>query len=56
MGGGGTRSGVICSRIGTRGASCEHGNNLSGYIKYGEYVDQLRNYQLLKTDSAHGVN
>jgi hypothetical protein len=32
--------------------SFEHGNKPSGSIKYGEFLDQLSDYQLLKTDSA----
>jgi hypothetical protein len=31
--------------------SCEHGNELSGFIKGGEFLDWLSDYQLLK-DSA----
>jgi hypothetical protein len=30
--------------------SCENGHELMGYIKYGEFLDQPRNYQLLKKD------
>jgi hypothetical protein len=32
--------------------SCEHGNELSGSIKGGAFLDLLRNYQLLGNDSA----
>jgi hypothetical protein len=31
--------------------SCEHGNEPSGFIKSGEFLDQLRYYQLCKKDS-----
>jgi hypothetical protein len=31
--------------------SCEHGNETSGSIKEGD-IDSLRNYQLLKKNSA----
>jgi hypothetical protein len=31
---------------------CEHGNESSGSVKYGEILDQLRGYQLPKMDSA----
>ena len=33
-------------------SSCKHGNNLSGFIKGRKFLDQLRNYQLLKKVSA----
>ena len=32
--------------------TCECGNELSGYIKCGEFLDQLKNVQLLKKDSV----
>jgi hypothetical protein len=32
--------------------SCEHNNNISGSKKCGKFLDQLRNYLLLKTVSA----
>jgi hypothetical protein len=32
--------------------SCEHGNEHSGSIKCGEFLDYLRNYHLLKKDSS----
>jgi hypothetical protein len=32
--------------------SCEHGNEPSGSIKGGEFLDQLSDCQLLKKDSA----
>jgi hypothetical protein len=32
--------------------NCEHSNETSGYIKCVEFVDYLRNQQLLKKDSA----
>jgi hypothetical protein len=32
--------------------SGEHGNEPSGYIKGGEFLDQMNDYQLLKKDSA----
>jgi len=30
---------------------CEYGNEPSGFIKGGEFVDQLSDFQLLKKDS-----
>jgi len=43
-------------RIVTRGTeqagSCEHGNEPSGIIKGGKFLDWLRQLQLLKKDSA----
>jgi len=35
---------------------CEHGNEPSGYIKAGEFLDSLSDYQLLKKVSAHVVS
>ena len=32
--------------------SCEDGNESSGSIKYGEFLDWLRAYELVKNDSA----
>jgi len=32
--------------------SCQHGNEPSGCIKDGEFLDQLSDYQLLKYNSA----
>jgi hypothetical protein len=32
--------------------SCEHGNEISGSIKGGEFLDYISDYQLLKKDSA----
>jgi hypothetical protein len=32
--------------------SCEHGNEPLGSIKDGEFLDYLRDYQILKMDSA----
>ena len=32
--------------------TCECGNELSGSIKFGEFLDSLRTGQLLKKDSA----
>jgi hypothetical protein len=32
--------------------SCEYGNELSGSIRGGEFLDQLCDYQLLKKDTA----
>jgi hypothetical protein len=29
---------------------CEHGHKLSGFIKCGEFLHNLRNYQLFKKD------
>lgn len=34
--------------------SCEHGNGLPRSTKGGEFVDRLRDYQLLNRDSAPG--
>jgi hypothetical protein len=31
---------------------CEHGNETSGFIKGGEFLDQLSECKLLKRDSA----
>jgi hypothetical protein len=31
---------------------CEHGNEVSGSIKGGEFLDRLSDYQLLKEDSG----
>jgi hypothetical protein len=31
---------------------CEYGNELSVSIKFGEFIDKLNDYQLLKKDSA----
>jgi hypothetical protein len=31
---------------------CEHGNDPSGSIKSGKYLDQLRDYWLVKKDPA----
>jgi hypothetical protein len=33
----------------------EHGNEPSGYIEGGEFLDQLSAYQLLKWSVLHGV-
>jgi hypothetical protein len=33
-------------------ASCEHSNELSGTVKYGAFLDYLKNYTLLKTYSV----
>jgi hypothetical protein len=35
-------------KFGDMVGSCEHGKELSSYIKGGEFVDQLRDYQLLE--------
>jgi hypothetical protein len=32
--------------------SCEHGNESSVSIKSGEFLDKLRDYRVLKTDSV----
>ena len=34
---------------------CEHGNEPSRFRKYGEFLEQQRNYRLLKKDSAPAV-
>jgi hypothetical protein len=31
---------------------CEHGNESSGYVKSGKFLDKLSDYQFLKKDSA----
>jgi hypothetical protein len=31
---------------------CEHGNEISGSTKFGEFLEQLHNRRLLKKDSA----
>jgi hypothetical protein len=31
---------------------CEHGNEPSGVIKCGEFLNKLRNYQLFEADHA----
>jgi hypothetical protein len=31
---------------------CEYGNESSGFIKGGEFLDQLRDYELLRKDSV----
>jgi hypothetical protein len=33
-------------------SSCEHGDELSAFIKYREYLDYLNDYQLLKKDCS----
>jgi hypothetical protein len=38
------------SGLGTVTGSCEHNNELSGYIKGGLFIDRLSYYQLLKRD------
>jgi hypothetical protein len=30
----------------------EHGSEISGFLKFVEFIDELRSYQLLKKDSA----
>jgi hypothetical protein len=39
-------------RIGYRGALSKHDNERSGFIKSGEFLEQLSDYQLLKRDCA----
>ena len=36
--------------------ACECGNEPSGFVKYGEFLDQLQTSQLLKKDSAPWSN
>jgi hypothetical protein len=39
--------------------SCEHGNEPLSFIKGGEFIDQLSDYELFKKDSSsllHGVS
>jgi hypothetical protein len=38
--------------LGPKAGTCDCGNEPSGSIKCGEYLDQLRTGQLLKKDSA----
>jgi hypothetical protein len=45
-------TGCISVRIVSSGGSCEHGNETSGYIKGGEFLDYLSDHQLFKYDSA----
>jgi hypothetical protein len=39
---------LICLRIRTSDRPCEHGNEPWGFIKRGEFLDWLSDYQLLK--------
>ena len=36
--------------------SCENGNELTGVIKFGDYLDQLRNYKTLKKILLHEIS
>jgi hypothetical protein len=48
-------TGCIWLRIGTNGGlsySCEHGNELPGSIKSGEFLDYMSDCLFLKKDSA----
>jgi hypothetical protein len=42
---------VIKSALDASG-SCEHDSNPSGFIKGGEFLDYVSNYQLLKKESV----
>jgi hypothetical protein len=42
----------IYDRLHTYGSPCEHDNDPSGSLKYIEFLDCLRNYELLKNDPA----
>jgi hypothetical protein len=42
------RAGLISSELGPVMGSCEHGDELSCFIKSGEFFDQLSGYQLHK--------
>jgi len=44
------QTGLIWLRIGTSGGICEHGNEPSGCTKWGEFLELLRNYQILRKD------
>jgi hypothetical protein len=39
-------------KIRASGGPCEHGNEPSGYMKGGEFLDRLSDYYLLKKDLA----
>jgi hypothetical protein len=45
-------TGCIWLRTLISGESCEHGNETSGSLKRGEFLDWLNDYQLLKKDSV----
>jgi len=38
--------------IGKVADCCEHDNEILGFIKYGKLLESLKNYQLVKNDSA----
>jgi hypothetical protein len=42
----------VSFRISTNGRLCKHSTELSGSIKYGEFLDQLRTYQILRKNCA----
>ena len=48
----GVMDGSSWLRIGTGGDTCECGNESSGSIKCGEFLDYLRTGKLVKKDSA----
>jgi hypothetical protein len=48
----GVRAGFCWLRSDPVADSCEHGNEPSGSINGGEFIDQLSSYQLLKENSA----
>jgi hypothetical protein len=43
---------VGCLGVQWQAGCCEHGNEPSGSIKCGEFLDQMRDRQLLEKDSA----
>jgi hypothetical protein len=45
-------NGLSFFRIGTSCGSCEHGNESSRSINGGTFIDQVRDYQLLRKVSA----
>jgi len=49
-------TGRLCLRIGTSIGSCEHGDEHSGSIKGGKFLDYLSDYQLLTEDSTELVS
>jgi hypothetical protein len=44
--------GLVLLRIRTGGGFCEHGNEPSGSIKGGEFLDYLSDYQFLENNCA----
>jgi hypothetical protein len=44
LGGGGAQTGLMWLRIGTGGGLCEYGYEISGFIKCGQFLEQLRTF------------